>query len=389
MSNGGLRKALAEIRGAGLHRQRQVLDSAQGPTIVIGGQAYLSFTSNDYLGLANDPRVREAFKAGIDEFGAGSGASHLVSGHSRPHHELEDRLAAYTGRERALLFSTGYMANMGVVAALAGRGDMVLEDRLNHASLLDAGLLSGARVRRFAHAEPQTLARLLSETEGRGRLIATDGVFSMDGDVAPLSGLAEVAAEHQCWLMVDDAHGLGVVGAGGGGSLALHGLGADEVPILVGTLGKGFGTFGAFVAGSGELIEYLVQRARSYIYTTALPPGVASATLKSLAIAAEEEWRRGHLAALVRRFRQGAAELGFDLLPSETPIQPLVVGSSEAAVSLSRDLATQGLWVTPIRPPTVPRGGARLRITLSAAHTEADVDRLLRGLEQAGRNLAK
>lgn len=383
MSGHTLGQGLAEIRAAGLYRRRRILDGPQAPRIRLEGRDCLSFTSNDYLGLASDPRVAEAYKAGIDAFGSGSGASHLVSGHTRAHHELESRLAEWTGREAALVFSTGYMANLGVVAALAGRGDRVYEDRLNHASLLDAGLLSGARVSRYPHTDTEALAQRLARDAGGNRLVVTDGVFSMDGDTAPLPELARLAERHDAWLMVDDAHGLGVIGPDGRGSVAEAGLGAADVPILVGTLGKAFGTFGAFVAGSAELVDYLVQRARTYIYTTALPPGVATATLKSLEIAAAEPWRRTHLQALVRRFRAGAADLGFELMASETPIQPIRTGSSEAAMQLSEYLMDQGIWVTPIRPPTVPRGGARLRVTFSAAHSEADVDQLLQALRQA------
>jgi 8-amino-7-oxononanoate synthase len=312
----------------------------------------------------------------------GSGASHLVCGHSAAHHALEEELADFTGRPRALLFSTGYMANLGVIAALTGRGDQVLEDRLNHASLIDGARLSGARLRRYAHGDTAALGLLIAPQSGAtSTLIATDGVFSMDGDIAPLQELAGVTKRAGAMLLVDDAHGLGVVGEGGRGSLELAGLGPDRAQILVGTLGKALGTFGAFVAGGDDLIETLIQRARSYIYTTALPPAVAEATRVSLALVRREPWRRDHLRDLVARFRRGAAELGLALMPSETPIQPLVLGSAERALAWSRALEARGILVTAIRPPTVPEGSARLRITFSAAHSEADVDSLLAALE--------
>lgn len=383
---------LARLRTEHLYRNRAVVDGPQGAEIVVDGSRYLSFCSNDYLGLANHPQVIAALKEGAEKYGAGSGASHLVTGHQRPHHELEEALAAFTDRPRALLFSTGYMANLGVVAALAGRGDRVFEDRLNHASLLDAGLLSGARLRRYVHNDTTALTRLLESqpplppVEGRGEgrqtsLIITDGVFSMDGDLALLPQLADVAQHHDAWLMVDDAHGLGVLGANGRGTLEHFGLNHQAVPILMGTLGKALGTFGAFVSGDGDLIEYLIQRARPYIYTTALPPAVAHATLVSLRLAQEESWRRQHLHNMIARFRHGAEQVGANLMASETPIQPLLVGGSEQALAMSAALRARDIYVTAIRPPTVPNGTARLRITLSATHSEAQVDQLLTALE--------
>jgi 8-amino-7-oxononanoate synthase len=314
----------------------------------------------------------------------------LVTGHSAAHQALEEELADFTKRPRALLFSTGYMANVGVISALAGRGDQVFEDRLNHASLLDGALLSRARLRRYAHADPQALSGMLEgqlSEECNARLIATDGVFSMDGDLAPLPDLACVAERTGAWLLVDDAHGLGVLGEEGRGSLDHMGLEQAEVPILVGTLGKAFGTSGAFVAGGEELIETLIQRARSYIYTTAPPPAIAEATRESLRIARRESWRRERLRELIRRFRVGAAALGLPLMDSGTPIQPLVAGTAEQALSWSRSLEAQGILVSAIRPPTVPEGSARLRITFSAVHDERDVDRLLDALARLRCNL--
>ena len=376
-----LEPALAERRRQQRYRQRATVDSPSGATVTVDGRACRNFCSNDYLGLANHPDVVAALRAGAEHYGAGSGASHLVCGHQRPHQELEEALAEFTGRERALLFSTGYMANLGAVSALVGRGDTVLEDRLNHASLLDAGLLSGARFRRYAHADADDLGAKLGDGRGR-QLVVTDGVFSMDGDAAPLAELADMCEEQGAGLMVDDAHGLGVLGEHGGGLVETTGLN-ERVPVLVGTLGKAFGTGGAFVAGDEALIETLIQFARTYIYTTALPPAVAAATLKSLELARGEAWRREHLQTLIRRFREDAAERGYELLPSATPIQPLLVGDDETALHISDRLREQGFLVTAIRPPTVPEGTARLRVTLSAAHEEADVKALLEALDQA------
>jgi 8-amino-7-oxononanoate synthase len=377
-----LSSALEARRANGLYRQRQVIDGPQGVNVHIDGRAYLSFCSNDYLGLANHPEVVAAFHRGLDEYGAGSGAAHLVTGHTRAHHELEEALADFVQRPRALLFSTGYMANLGTMAALLGRGDRVFQDYTNHASLLDGARLSGARLVRYRHADAGDLERRLAAVQGCECLVATDGVFSMDGDIAPLGELAEIARRHGAWLMVDDAHGLGVTGPGGRGSIANAGLDSTQVPVLMGTLGKAFGTFGAFVAGSELLIETLIQQARTWIYTTATPAAVAVATQAALQRVAEDEWRRLHLRELVARFRAGAAQLGLKLADSATPIQPLLVGRAGAAVRLSQALREQGILITAIRPPTVPEGTARLRITFSAAHTEAQVDRLLQALEK-------
>ncbi|MCO1622942.1 MULTISPECIES: 8-amino-7-oxononanoate synthase [Pseudomonas] len=372
---------LAERRAADLYRQRPLLESPQGPEVVVDGQRLLAFCSNDYLGLANHPEVIAAWQAGAERWGVGGGASHLVVGHSTPHHQVEEALAELTGRPRALLFSTGYMANLGAITALVGQGDTVLQDRLNHASLLDGGLLSGARFNRYLHNDPASLASRLDKAVGN-TLVVTDGVFSMDGDLADLPALADVARARGAWLMVDDAHGLGTLGAQGGGIVEHFGLGVDDVPVLIGTLGKACGTAGAFVAGSEELIEALVQFARPYIYTTSQPPALACATLKSLELLRRETWRREHLAALIRQFREGAQQMGLQLMDSPTPIQPIVIGDSAQALRLSRLLRERGLLVTAIRPPTVPAGSARLRVTLSAAHSEAQVQLLLNALAE-------
>ncbi|RAM72312.1 8-amino-7-oxononanoate synthase [Pseudomonas putida] len=372
---------LAERRAADLYRQRPLLQSPQGPEVVVDGQRLLAFCSNDYLGLANHPEVIAAWQAGAERWGVGGGASHLVIGHSTPHHQVEEALAELTGRPRALLFSTGYMANLGAITALVGQGDTVLQDRLNHASLLDGGLLSGARFNRYLHNDPASLANRLDKAVGN-TLVVTDGVFSMDGDLADLPALADVARARGAWLMVDDAHGLGTLGTQGGGIVEHFGLGVEDVPVLIGTLGKACGTAGAFVAGSEELIEALVQFARPYIYTTSQPPALACATLKSLELLRRETWRREHLAALIRQFREGAQQIGLDLMDSPTPIQPIVIGDSAQALRLSRMLRERGLLVTAIRPPTVPAGSARLRVTLSAAHSEAQVQLLLNALAE-------
>lgn len=367
---------LAQRQRDGLYRQRLTLDSAQGPLVRIDGREYLNFCSNDYLGLAAHPRVIERFRRAATEYGVGSGASHLVCGHSAPHHALEEALAEFTGRERALLFSSGYMANTGILTSLLQRGDYVFEDRLNHASLLDGGLHSGARFQRFPHNDVAALHARLSAADGP-RLVVVDGVFSMDGDTAPLQALADLCRSQDAWLMVDDAHGFGVLGERGAGSTEEAGLAPDAVPVLMATLGKALGTAGAFVAGSELLIEGLIQQSRNYIYTTALPPAVAAASLEALTLVREEPWRREHLTRLIGRFRRGAEQLELPLMPSASAIQPLLVGDAMRAVALSERLRASGFLIGAIRPPTVPAGTSRLRITLSAAHSESQVDQLL------------
>lgn len=368
-----------------LYRRRRVVETPMSRVVSVDGRELLNFCSNDYLGLAADPRIAEAFRAGVGRWGVGAGASHLVCGHTAAHHELEDALAEFTGRERALLFSTGYGANVGTINALVGPGDRVYEDRLNHASLLDGGWISRAEFGWFGHADPSDLETRLEALEEPPErlLIVSDGTFSMDGDLCPIDALVSLARRFGAWLMIDDAHGIGVHGPGGRGIVDPAWFGAADVPVLVGTLGKAFGTFGAFVAGDEALIEFLIQRARNYIYTTALPSAVAVATLESLKIVAAEEWRRGHVADLVRQFRTGAHEIGLSLLPSDTPIQPIVIGDSGRALDVSAALEDRGMLVTAIRPPTVPQGTARLRVTLTAAHMPEDVDRLLSALSDA------
>jgi 8-amino-7-oxononanoate synthase len=377
-----LRIELDARRKQHLYRRRRIAESAPGPEMRVDGRAVVSFCSNDYLGLANHPEVNQAFRKGVTQWGSGSGASHLVNGHSTAHHALEEELAEFTGRKRALLFSTGYMANLGIASALLEKGDAVFEDRLNHASLLDAGLLSGARFQRYAHADAGDLKARLEKSDAGSALVMTDGLFSMDGDIAPWPQLAAVCRKRKAWLCVDDAHALGVLGRNGGGTTAVHKMNAADVPVLMGTLGKAFGSFGAFVAGSEELIETLIQQARTYIYTTALPAAVAEATRMSLRLVQREVWRREYLQQLIARYRHGAEQLGLPVLPSETAIQPLLIGDNAAALALSETLWARGILITAIRPPSVPENSARLRITFSAAHTEKHLQQLLLALEE-------
>jgi 8-amino-7-oxononanoate synthase len=380
----GLERALDARREAGLLRRRRTVESAQGAHIRIDGREVLAFASNDYLGLAADPGVAQALAEGARRFGAGAGASHLVCGHQQPHEALEGELAAYVAPcegARAVTLSTGYLANLAVLSALAGRDDAIFADRLNHASLNDGALLSRAQLVRYAHGDAAALARLLGESPAATKVIATDAVFSMDGDVAPLRELLALARAHDAWLVVDDAHGFGVLG-GGRGALAEAGL-ADERIVYVGTLGKAAGVAGAFVAAHPAVVETIVQTARPYVYTTAAPAALACALLASLAIIRDGATRRAHLQSLIARWREGTAALPWTVLPSRTAIQPLIVGDPRDAVALSAALQEQGIFVPAIRPPTVPRGTARLRVSLSAAHAHEDVERLLAALAAA------
>ena len=381
-----LEPTLEEIERLHLRRRRATVEAypekGGHARVIVDGHALVDFSSNDYLGLAGHPALAAAMAESAARCGAGSGASHLISGHGLEHAALEEELAAFLGRPRALLFSTGYMANLGVVTALAGRGESVLLDRLSHASLIDAGLLSGARFRRYWHCDADAARRLLAEATPQVAVLATDGVFSMDGDIAPLAALSEAARAHDAWLVVDDAHGIGVLGPNGRGALELAALDCEQVPVLVGTLGKAFGSFGAFVAGSGDLIELLIQRARSYIYTTALPQPVAAATRAALRLAREESWRRERVLSLTARFRARARQAGVALADSVTPIQPIPFGSAPAALAAQQALRDAGFWVVAIRSPTVPAGSERLRITLTAGHQESQVDALIEALSR-------
>jgi 8-amino-7-oxononanoate synthase len=361
-----------------LFRRRLVLESPQHTHVSIGGREHLAFCSNDYLGLADHPQLVSAACEGARKYGVGSGASHLISGHSSAHHALEEALARFTGLPRALLFSTGYMANVGAVTALLGHGDAIFCDKLNHASLNDAALLSRAKFSRYSHCPHLDLAALerqLAASHARRKLVLTDAVFSMDGDIAPVPGLLELCEKYDAWLMLDDAHGFGVLGPQGRGTLAHFNIRSPRI-IYMATLGKAAGVFGAFVAAQPEIIETLIQHARSYIYTTAAPPLLSHTLLKSLELIEEEEWRREKLAQLVERLKHELNPLRWRLLPSVTPIQPLVIGENDRAVGVSEALRDRGILVPAIRPPTVPQGAARLRISLSASHTLEDLARL-------------
>ena len=356
---------LERLQAANLYRVRRTVEGAHGAQIVVNGRRCINFCSNDYLGLAADPRIADAARRALSESGTGSGAAALVSGYNREHRALEEELAAYTGRARALLFSTGWAANLGVLRALLGKHDTLIADELNHASLIDGGRLSGAVYRRAAHADVASYAAAFKATNGQV-LVATDHVFSMDGDVAPLAALSALSKKHNAALMVDDAHGFGVL---------------DEIPaqadIYVATLGKSLGCAGAFVAGSETLIEYLIQRARSWVFSTAPPPAIAAAARAALKLVQQEPQRRQQLLTNIAQFRAGAEQRGIALKPSATAIQPLVIGDEKQALDLSAYLFERGLWVAAIRPPTVPAGTARLRITLSAAHSAVEIERLL------------
>ncbi len=379
-----LKAALSEVDRQHLRRRRHTVESfpveGSRAEVVVEGKRLVDFCSNDYLGLARHPKIVAAMCAAAATSGCGSGAAHLVTGHGAEHAALEEEIAAFTGRKRALLFSTGYMANLAVIGTLANRGEVVLLDRLNHASLIDGALLSGARFSRYAHGDGAAAERALIENKDDVSVLATDGVFSMDGDVARLPSIARACVKKKVWLVVDDAHGIGVLGPTGRGTLEHYDMDAEEVPVLVGTLGKSLGTFGAFVAGSSDLIELLIQKARTYIYTTALPQPVAAATRVSLRLVDEESWRRERVLALTARFRAAARQLDIPLAASETPIQPVILGTPEAALTAQKALFDAGFWVVAIRPPTVPAGSARLRITLSAAHTDEQVDALVETL---------
>jgi len=372
---------LDTLRTNGLLRSRVHIEGAQGARVHIDGREYLSFASNDYLGLACDPQLIDAFRVAAATHGVGAGASHLLYGHSAAHDALETALAEFVGYPRALLFSTGYMANLGVITSVCGRGDAVFADKLNHASLNDAMVLSRVEFHRYPHLDLDALARALRVCTARRKLVVTDAVFSMDGDVAPIPRLVELCEDHDAHLLVDDAHGFGVLGDRGAGTLAHFGVRSDRV-IYMATLGKAAGVYGAFVAGPQVLVDYLVNRARSYIYTTATPPALAAAVIASLAIIRDENWRRTRLGELIRALIDGLGTHAVRLLPSRTAIQPLVLGDSARAVDVSQALRTRGFIVPAVRPPTVPRGSARLRISLSAAHAIEDVHSLAAALRE-------
>jgi len=358
-----LERDLAERAAAGLARERRIVDSPQGPRVIVDGRELVAFASNDYLGLANHPALIAAVAAAASRWGVGAGASHLVSGHYHSHEALENELAAFVrpcAGARALTFSSGYLANLAILTALAGRGDAIFADRLNHACLNDGALLSRAEFVRYAHGDIAALRARLASARAPRKLIATDAVFSMDGDLAPLPALLALAEEFDAWLVVDDAHGFGVLGEGRG-SLAEMGIASERI-VLMGTLGKAAGVAGAFVAAHPAVIDTLVQTARPYIYTTASPPLLAEALRASLAMIRDDAPRRAHLGMLIERFRERMRVLPFALADSRTAIQPLIVGANETAVGLSAALLQRGFWVPAIRPPTVPQGTARLRV---------------------------
>jgi len=374
-----LASELAGLEANGLRRTRRVLETPQSARVTVDGRNYVAFCSNDYLGLASHPELIEAAREGAAKYGVGAGASHLVLGHTKVHHAVEDALAAFVGLPRALLFSTGYMANIGIVSALVGRGDAVFADRLNHASLNDAALLARAEFRRYPHLDLAVLDGQLAASRARRKLIVTDAVFSMDGDLADVPNLLRLCQRHDAWLLLDDAHGFGVLGRGGRGTPAHFDVRSPRL-IYMATLGKAAGVFGAFVAGEVDLVETLVQSARTYIYTTATPPLLAHVLIRSLELIEREGWRRERLRALVEGLRGRLKPGRWRLADSTTPIQPLVIGGNVETMAVSAELASKGLLVPAIRPPTVPRGTARLRISLSAAHEMADVERLARVL---------
>lgn len=372
---------LADRKQKALYRRRIPVSDVDFPELVVDGRRCVSFCSNDYLGLASHPLIKQSYMQAVDLYGVGAGASQLVTGYHVEHQLLEQALAEFLQRPRVLLYSSGYLANLGTLSALALHGDRIYADRLNHASLVDAARLADAKVRRYRHAEADDLRRLIALDDARHKLIVSDGVFSMDGDLAPVAELVAIAAQQQALLMIDDAHGIGVLGEHGRGTLEQCDV-ATQVPVLVGTFGKAFGAMGAFVSGSEELIETLVQFSRTCTYSTAMPPASAAALRTALQVLIQETWRRQKLQALITRFRQGAAELGITLGRSSTPIQPVIIGEAAAAVEASARLRERGILITAIRPPTVPLHSARLRITLSAAHSEQQVDYLLECLAQ-------
>jgi 8-amino-7-oxononanoate synthase len=379
---------LAQLQEQGLLRTRRIVQGPQDVYLHVDGHDYLSFCSNDYLGLANHPELIAAAHAGLEQFGVGAGASALISGHSSAHEALEDQLAAFVGMPRALYFSNGYMANLGIIPALIGAGDTVFSDRLNHACLIDGARLSRAEFKVYPHNDVATLERLLAKCSSPRKLVATDAVFSMDGDIAPLPELLALCERHDAWLVVDDAHGFGVLGPQGRGSLAHFHLSSPRL-VYMGTLGKAAGVSGAFVAAAADVIEWLVQRARTYVFTTASPAMLATSLSASLHLIEKEEWRRDRLKQLAQSLATGLRGLPWQLLPSSTAIQPLIIGDNQTAVQLMEQLRARGIWVPAIRPPTVPKGTARLRITLSANHTEEHIAQLVHALHALAATMAK
>lgn len=377
-----LSKALAERKLQHRYRTRRITRSPQQVEMIVDDRNIISFCSNDYLGLANHPLVKQAMIDGINNYGAGSGSAHLVSGHSFAHHQLEEELAEFTGYPRAILFSTGYMANLGLCQALLDKNDYVFEDRLNHASLIDGGLISGARFQRYLHNDISNLEQKISKALNKNteRLVLSDGVFSMDGDIANIPALSSLCKKTDSWLMIDDAHGFGTMGKTGKGCLQHFSLGSNDVPAYMATLGKAMGTAGAFIAGSDDLIESIIQKARTYIYTTAMPAAMADATRCSLKILQDEPDHLHNLNVNILYFNDCCTDAGLKVENSVTAIQPLLIGEDEKVVQISQQLFDNGFLVTAIRPPTVPAGTSRLRITLSAKHTKEHIERFIETL---------
>lgn len=365
---------------AKIWRERQATQNAVGRELIVKGKTYLNFCSNDYLGLANHPALSTAAIETTRERGTGSAASHLICGHQEIHQELENKLAAFVGAEKAMVFSTGYMANLSVPQTFLERGDLVLQDRLNHASLIDAGRFCEANLKRYRHLDSGHAQTILLKSNANKKLLTTDGVFSMDGDQAPLHELTKICRQTETLLLVDDAHGFGVLGKTGAGSLEQHEIRVGNGVLMLGTLGKAAGSFGAFIAGDAVYIDSLIQHARPYIYTTALPPSIAAATLAAIEIFQSEPERREKLNSNIEYFRQAIDNLHLNALDSKTAIQPILLGDSETALRATKLLQQQGLWITAIRPPTVPTGTARIRITISSEHRQSDLDQLIEAL---------
>ncbi len=376
------RQDLQQRKSQGLYRSRKILNSPQGREIILNDKRVLNFCSNDYLGLANHPQVVQSFIKATQQYGVGSGAAHLVNGHTKAHHALEEELADFCGYPRALLFSTGYMANLGVAQSLCTKKDSIIEDKLNHASLLDAASISNARLLRYLHKDYQSLANKLARCDDGEKLVTSDSVFSMDGDEADIAAMVAQCKKYDATLMLDDAHGFGVLGHQGRGSLWHQQVKTDDVPVYMATLGKAMGAAGAFVAGSEDLIETLIQTARCYVYTTAMPAAIAEAARISLQLLQQEDWRQQALIGNIALFKNLAKDAGLNVLESNTAIQPVMIGGSKRALEVSDGLLSKGLHVAAIRPPTVAENTARLRVTLRADHTPEDIAQLVDGIYQ-------
>ncbi len=372
---------LEKLDQDGLTRRRRVVESPQTTSLVVNGKPYLAFCSNDYLGLANHPSLVAAAQRGAATYGVGGASSHLICGHSTPHQILEEALAAFVHLPRALYFSTGYMAALGSIPALVNRGDTIFSDALNHACLIDGIRLSRAEVQTYPHLDMAALEQALAQCQSKNKMVISDAVFSMDGELAPINDLLALCERYDAWLFLDDAHGFGVLGEDGRGSLSHFGVQSPRI-IYMATLGKAAGVFGAFIAGEGKMIEWLLQRARSYVFTTAAPPMLATALTESLQLIEKESWRRTRLQELISQLRHGLSDLPWQLAPSALPIQPLMVGDNHTVMRLAEGLLGRGIWVPAIRPPTVPRNTARLRISLSAEHTDKDVSFLITSLRE-------